>query len=245
MNRYYLVLLKLYKQSQYKITMKEVWGTKYKYITIVLGAMILSFIGAALGLILLPSKTKLALYMIGISYMVIILSAILAVILAYNSKDDIQQRKNWLREIKQFDNLLDEYSFKIEDIERMIIYIDEYRKKKFDRSRRKFDVFWGFISVTIFSFIVSIGRSIWDSYEFKGDEALTKGISMIFIVVSLILILLLLLYLAYDSVVKIPKDEEGLKKALQEVIFSRSVKMVVTKEKTVEVLIEDDLNAFS
>ena len=31
MNRYYLVVLKLYKQSQYKRTMKEIWGRKYIY----------------------------------------------------------------------------------------------------------------------------------------------------------------------------------------------------------------------
>lgn len=243
MNRYYLVLIKLYKQSQYKRTMKEIWGTKYKYIRAVLWTMILSVIGALSGFILLYSKTKPAIILIIISYVLILILAIVAAILASKNKDDIKQRKSWLKEIEQFDNLLDQYNFDIEDMDRMIIYIDEYRKKEFDRSRRKFDVFWGFISVTIFSFMVTIGRSIWDSYEFKGDEALKNGVSLIAIVVIMILCFIGPLYLIYDSVVKIPKDEEGVKRALQEVIFSRSVKMIVTKEKSIEVLVEDDLNA--
>lgn len=124
----------------------------------------------------------------------------------------------------------------------MIFYIDEYEKENLDKSRRKFDVIWGVVSVTLIAFILSIGKSVWDSYGFKGDEALIKGMALFIIAVMLGITLIFVMASFYDIFIIRPSEERLISLALQEILLKKQgCEMAVTKEKVTRenVLIEE------
>lgn len=230
MNRYYLVVLDLYKESRYKRTMKEVWGDKLYIVYGIFAGLGIGSLGVVSGIFVSIYNNRLGSMISVVSYIFLMIVALSALFFTRSNKNEAEQRKNWLKEIDQFNNLLVEYKFKNQDIERMILYIDEYRTRRIEQRKRKYDIMWGIVSVTILSFIVSVGKSIWDSYGFVGDEAFQIGGLLILAIFIIAISLLMVISVAYDLYAKAPKDEDGLEKALQEVLFRRSVEMLVETE---------------
>jgi cytochrome b subunit of formate dehydrogenase len=183
---------------------------------------------------------KIFFWIMASAYILTILFSLAAIVLGKFNKNDIRSRKSWLHEINNFDNLLLAYKFDIIDIERMIKYIDENIKGNREENRRKYDIFGKCISVTIVSFGIGIGVSIWNSYEFKGHEALITGAITLLSITIVIMILLFILFLVYDSLLAKQKIEEKIKIALQEILFRRrSVRMYIIIKRDSYKLLED------
>lgn len=241
MNRYYYVVRRLYKKSQLKTSMKENWGDKIFWAYFLVFGISISALVLVLTVVswIILEFNKELIPVVIISYILTFGFSIAAIVFGKLNQNEMRSRNSWESEIGKFNKLLVEYKFEESDIERMILYIDEDIQKESDKKRRKYDVFWGFISVTIISLGISIGQSIWDSYGFSGDLALSKGARVLLVATVGIFFFLFILSMAYDSIIIKRGEDEKVKTALQEVLFYRKVEISVTVKREIDVLIED------
>lgn len=242
LNKYYLLVCSLYDKSYKKFSLQDYWGdiygkVRFAMIGTTVSAIVMAFLIIKL---LLSDVPSIDLYF-ALSYFSMLGFLIRLIRLSKKRKvpSDIKQREEWLESIEKFDTYLTDYEFNKEDLERMVNYIVEYCATRTKRKQRKYDVIWGVMSVTIFSLIISIGKSIWDSFGFEKAEALGNGILVITLIIIFSSMFLFLASTAYDSIALKETKEEKVKLALEEVIFNRHVKLIVTKDEINKVLIED------
>lgn len=242
MNRYYYIASRLYKKSYKKRTNKEIWGDKSKYLYTIYVFWIISFLCFLYPQIFMAINDKFYAPVTVIGYIWFIIMTIIASVFVNKYRNRLEERVSWQKEIERFDKILNDYNFNTSALKILIIQIDSYIKNKSEESKRKYDVMFGLCSVTVLSFIISIGKSIWDSYDFKGERALHVGILVLGTLLLVAIPTLFMISVFYNIVIKRPKEVEKIKRALEEVVFMRDgAKIVVKKSKIIDVLLEEDL----
>lgn len=231
MNNYYFVIRKLHSDIYKKRTTKEIWGAKTTELRVRFVFLFLLVLGM-LGVILFIKV--LWIYIVAMIILFALFLFAVRSLIKFTDKYAVDISKNrftFIRnEVQRFSISLKEYGFDSFEIKSMIIQIERFNREKIEKSKRKYDVFWGVCSITFISFSVSVGKSIWESYGLKEGKALQVGLVVLLTAFSILIAGVLLASTIYNTRLEKVTIEEKIKLALEDVLYMNSGSKLLYEE---------------